>query len=276
MILKYNDDLKEDGMDLGLKGKAAFVAGGSMGLGRAVALDLSREGAKVAIGALDDPYLNEAAELIRRETGGEVLTVPVDVIDAEQAKASVRKAIAHFGTLDILVNNAGGPPSADFLDIDETLWEKGFRLNLLSTILMTREAVPVMKAKRWGRIINMTSISVKQPIDGLILSNTVRSGVIGLAKTLSNELAPFNVTVNSVCPGFTMTDRVRKLAKAIADKEGTTPEAVIGRWEESIPMKRIGTPEEFASLVTFLASERSGYITGAAIQIDGGWYKGVM
>ncbi len=137
-------------MDLGLKGKVALVAGGSMGLGRAVALELAREGAKVAIGALDDPHLNEAANLIRRETGGEVLAVPADVSDAEQARAVVRTAIDHFGTLDILVNNAGGPPAADFLDIDETLWEKGFRLNLLSTILMTREAVPVMKAKRLG------------------------------------------------------------------------------------------------------------------------------
>ena len=263
-------------MELGLKGKAALVAGGSMGLGRAVALELAREGASVAIGALDDPHLGEAAELIRRETGGEVLAIPADVSDAAQAKGVVRRTIDHFGTLDILVNNAGGPPSADFIDIDETLWEKGFRLNLLSTILMTREAVPVMKAKRWGRIINMTSISVKQPIDGLILSNTVRSGVIGLAKSLSNELAPFNVTVNSVCPGYTLTDRVRNLARTTAEKEGTTPEAVIGRWEASIPMKRLGTPEEFAALVAFLASERSGYITGAAIQIDGGWYRGVM
>ena len=263
-------------MDLGLKGKVALVAGGSMGLGRAAALELSREGAKVAIGALDDPHLKEAAELIRWETGGEVLALPADVSDAEQAKAFVRKALAHYGTADILVNNAGGPPAADFLDIDETLWEKGFRLNILSTILMTREVVPVLKAKRWGRIINMTSISVKQPIDGLILSNTVRSGVIGLAKSLSNELAPFNITVNSVCPGYTLTDRVRSLAGAIAEKEGTTPEAVIGRWEASIPMKRLGTPEEFAALVAFLASDRSGYITGAAIQIDGGWYKGVM
>lgn len=263
-------------MELGLKGKAALVAGGSMGLGRAVALELAREGASVAIGALDDPHLGEAAELIRRETGSEVLAIPADVSDAAQAKGVVRKTIDHFGTLDILVNNAGGPPSVDFIDIDETLWEKGFRLNLLSTILMTREAVPVMKAKRWGRIINMTSISVKQPIDGLILSNTVRSGVIGLAKSLSNELAPFNVTVNSVCPGYTLTDRVRNLARTTAEKEGTTPEAVIGRWEASIPMKRLGTPEEFAALVAFLASERSGYITGAAIQIDGGWYRGVM
>ena len=163
-----------------------------------------------------------------------------------------------------------------FLEIDDNLWHQGFRLNLLSTIVMTREAVPVMKAKRWGRIINMTSIAVKQPIDGLILSNTVRSGVIGFAKSLSNELASFNITVNSVCPGYTMTDRVRNLSKVVAQKQGTTPEAIIQKWASEIPMGRIGTPEEFAALVTFLASVQAGYITGAAIQIDGGWYKGVM
>jgi 3-oxoacyl-[acyl-carrier protein] reductase len=133
-----------------------------------------------------------------------------------------------------------------------------------------------MKKKNWGRIINMTSISVKQPIDGLILSNTVRSGVIGFAKTLSTELAPFNITVNNVCPGYTMTDRVKNLAITIAQKEGITPEEVIGRWEADIPMKRLGTAEEFASLVAYLASEGAGYITGAAIQIDGGWYRGIM
>ena len=263
-------------MDLGLKGRVAAVAGGSLGLGRAVALELAREGARVAIGALDDASLPEAAEALRRDTGAEVVAVPADVSDPEQAKRFVRAAIDRFGTIDILVNNAGGPPSQTFLEIDDRLWEFGFRLNLLSTIVMTREAVPVMQAKRWGRIINMTSIAVKQPIDGLILSNTVRSGVIGLAKSLSNELAPYNITVNSVCPGYTLTDRVRNLARATAEKEGTTPEAVIARWEAAVPMKRLGTPEEFAALVAFLASERSGYITGAAIQIDGGWYKGVM
>jgi 3-oxoacyl-[acyl-carrier protein] reductase len=267
---------KEETMDLGLKNKVALVAGGSMGLGKAVAMMLSQEGAKVAIGALDDAYLPASAEEIRGATGGEVLAVPADVSKIEEAKQLVQKTLAHFGTLDILINNAGGPPSTTFLEIDDNLWEYGFRLNLMSTIAMTREAVPVMKAKKWGRIINMTSIAVKQPIDGLILSNTVRSGVIGLAKSLSNELAPFNITVNSVCPGYTLTDRVRNLAKVVAEKEKTSPEAIIKRWESSIPMGRLGTPEEFASLVTYLASEYSGYITGAAIQIDGGWYKGVM
>jgi len=243
-------------MDLGLKNKVALVAGGSMGLGRAVALAMAREGARVAICALDDPSLPAAEKLLREETGAEVLAVAADVSDPLQATQFVRKAQAHFGTVDILVNNAGGPPAMNFLEIDDDMWSSGFRLNLLSTIVMTREVVPVMKEKRWGRIINMTSISVKQPIDGLILSNTIRSGVIGLAKSLANELAPFNVTVNSVCPGYTLTDRVRNLAKTVAEKEKTTPEAVIKRWEATIPMGRLGTPEEFAALVTFLASEQ--------------------
>ncbi len=210
-------------MDLGLKGKVALVAGGSQGLGLAVAMDFAREGAKVAICALDDPHLPEAADAIKKATGGEVFTIPADVSDLEQAKNFVRKSAAHFGTVDILVNNAGGPPSMSFLEIDDDLWLRGCRLNLLSTIVMTREAVPIMKEKRWGRIINMTSIAVKQPIDGLILSNTVRSGVIGFAKSLSNELASFNVTVNSVCPGYTMTDRVRNLAIVLARKAEHDP-----------------------------------------------------
>jgi len=263
-------------MDLGLKGKVVLVAGGSMGLGKAVAVECAREGAKVSICALDDAALPRAKEEIETLTGGEVIAVPADLTDLEDARNFVRKSIEHYGTVDVLVNNAGGPPSVPLLEIDDDLWHRGFKLNLMSTIAMTTAVVPVMKEKRWGRIINMTSISVKQPIDGLILSNTIRSGVIGFAKTLSTELAPFNVTVNNVCPGYTLTDRVRNLAKVTAEREHTTSEEIIARWESAIPMGRLGTPEEFAALVAFLASDRSGYITGAAIQIDGGWYRGVM
>jgi len=263
-------------MDLGINGKVAFVAGASQGLGKAVALELSREGAKVAICALDDPELPRAVEEIKAATGGEVIGIPTDVTDLDQAKGFVRKGLEHFGTVDILVNNAGGPPSRTFLEIDDDLWTFGFKLNLMSTIVMTREAVPIMKEKRWGRIINMTSVAVKQPIDGLILSNTVRSGVIGLAKTLSNELAPYNVTVNNVCPGYTMTERVRKLSEFLAEKQQTTPEAVIRKWESEIPMGRLGTVDEFSALVAFLASERAGFITGTSIQIDGGYYRGIL
>lgn len=263
-------------MDLGLKNKVALVAGGSMGLGFAVARMLAAEGARIAVCALDDPNLMAAETAIRAETGSEIIAVPADLADAAQAKQFVNRAREHFGTVDILVNNAGGPPSMPFLDIDDDLWSFGFRLNLMSAIAMSREVIPIMKEKRWGRIINMTSISVKQPIDGLILSNTIRAGVVGLAKTLSTELAPYNITVNSVCPGYTLTNRVRNLSKTVAEKMQTTPEEVIRKWEKDIPMGRLGTPEEFAGLVTFLASERASYITGAAIQIDGGWYRGIM
>ncbi len=263
-------------MDLGLKGKIAFVAGGSQGLGKAVAMELCREGARVAVCALDDPELPMAVEEVRQATGGEIIGVPADLSDAEQAKGFIRRGIDYFGSVDILVNNAGGPPDRTFLEVDDDQWYLGIRLNLMSTIIMTREVVPILTEKRWGRIINMTSISVKQPIDGLILSNTVRAGVIGFAKTLSNELAPYNVTVNNVCPGYTMTERVRKLSVDVARKKGSTPEAVIKSWESLIPMGRLGTPEEFGALVAFLASERSGFITGASIQIDGGYYKGIM
>jgi 3-oxoacyl-[acyl-carrier protein] reductase len=263
-------------MNLGLAGKVAFIAGGSQGLGKAAALEMSREGARIVIGALDDPELPGAVEEIRAATGNEVIGIPVDVTRSDQARDFIRKGVEHFGTVDVLVNNAGGPPDKTFLEIDDDLWEFGFKLNLMSTIIMTREAVPIMKEKRWGRIINMTSVSVKQPIDGLILSNTIRMGVIGLAKTLSTELAPYNVTVNNVCPGYTMTERVRKLAIVVAEKRNSTPEAVVKSWEALIPMGRLGTPEEFAALVAFLASEKSSYITGASIHIDGGYYKGIM
>ncbi|MFZ2446115.1 MAG: SDR family oxidoreductase [Syntrophobacteraceae bacterium] len=263
-------------MDLGLKGKTAFVAGASKGLGKAIAAELSIEGARVAICAREHPELPRAVEEIRALTGGEVIGIPADLTVAEQAKDFIRKGLEHFGTVDILVNNAGGPPDRKFLEMDEDLWNHGFRLNLLSTITMTREAVPVMIKKRWGRIINMTSVSVKQPIDGLILSNTFRIGVVGFAKTLSNELAPHNITVNNVCPAYTMTPRVRKLSAEIAEKRGITPEEVIAGWESQIAMRRLGKPEEVAALVAFLASERAGFITGDSIQIDGGWYKGVM
>jgi len=259
-----------------MAGKRVLVTGSGTGIGREIGLEFARAGADVVFHYAHSSQgaLSAAEEARRLDVRTTVLAA--DFSRVEEVQQMTRQAIDFLGGIDILVNNAGGPPSTNFLEIDDTLWEYGFRLNLMSTIVMTREAVPVMKEKKWGRIINMTSIAVKQPIDGLILSNTVRSGVIGLAKSLSNELAPFNITVNSVCPGYTLTDRVRNLAKATAEKEKTTPEAIIKRWESSIPMGRLGTPEEFASLVAFLASEHSGYITGAAIQIDGGWYKGIM
>jgi 3-oxoacyl-[acyl-carrier protein] reductase len=263
-------------MDFGLRDRIALIAGGSRGLGKAVAMEMCREGARVAICARGDEELQRAVEEIVSTTGAEAIGIPCDLSDPEQARGFVRTGVKHFGTVDILVNNAGGPPSATFLEITDDLWLQGLRLNLMSTINMTREAAPIMVEKRRGRIINITSVAVKQPIDGLILSNTVRSGVIGLAKTLSNELAAYNITVNNVCPGYILTERVRSLAAVVAEREKSKPDVVIKRWESTIPMGRMGTPEELAALVVFLASEKASYITGASIQIDGGYYKGIM
>ena len=262
-------------MDLGLRDKVAFVAGGSKGLGKAVAMELSKEGARVAVCSRERPELPAAVEEIRSLTGGEVIGIAADLSISDQARDFIRKGLEHFGTVDILVNNAGGPPDRRFLDIDEDLWNFAFRLNLLSAIIMIREAVPIMIEKRWGRIINLASVAVKQPIEGLILSNTIRIGIVGLAKTLSNELASYNITVNNICPAYTMTERVRKLAAEIAGKKGASSDEVIRDWESQIPMGRLGKPEEIAALAAFLASERAGFITGDSIQIDGGWYKGV-
>jgi 3-oxoacyl-[acyl-carrier protein] reductase len=210
-------------VDLGLKDKVAFVAGASKEPGKAVAIELSKEGAKVAICARERPELPKAVEEIRSLTGGEVIGITADLSISEQARAFIRKGLEHFRTVDILVNNAGSPPDRKFLDIDEDLWNSAFRLTLLSAITMTREAVPAMIEKRGGRIINLTSDAVKQPIDGLILSNTIRIGIVGLAKTLSNELAPYNITVNNICPAYTITERVRKLSAEIAGKKALRP-----------------------------------------------------
>jgi 3-oxoacyl-[acyl-carrier protein] reductase len=263
-------------MDLGLEGKVALVAGASKGLGRAVALGLAHEGTSLALCARDKGHLDETAAAITEETGVKVWTRPTDVSKPDEARRFVHEAASHFGTVDILVNNAGGPPSATFQELTDEHWQAAVRLNLLSTIWLTDEALPYMQKQRWGRIINMTSVAVKQPIDGLILSNAVRAGVIGFAKTLANELAADNILVNNVCPGYMLTDRVRELSRVLAEKRQESPEDVMRTWEESIPLRRLGKPEEFADLVVFLASERASYITGTTIQIDGGYYRGLM
>ncbi|MCD6570059.1 MAG: SDR family oxidoreductase [Deltaproteobacteria bacterium] len=262
-------------MDLGLKGKIALVAGASKGLGLAAAKALGAEGAVLAICSRDEAHLLKAAREMESQ-GMHVLTIKADVSNPTQACAFVKNSIDKLGSVDILVNNAGGPPPMAFEDIDIDTWGSGFRLNLLSTIVMIKTALPIMKAKRWGRIINMTSVAVKQPIDGLIISNTIRCGVIGLAKTLSKELAPYNITVNNICPGYFLTNRVYRLADSIAKENEAKPEDVIAEWERDIPLKRLGNPEEFGSLVAFLASENASYITGTSVQIDGGFYRGTM
>jgi len=262
-------------MDLGLKDRVAMVAASSEGLGRAVALGLAREGAKLAICARTEARLASAAEEIGRSTGVEVLARPVDVTKHEEVEGFVRESAERFGRVDICVTNAGGPPAKPFAATTLDDWQAGINLNFLSAVYFAHEVLPLMKRQKWGRFITITSVSVKQPLDGLILSNAVRAAVSGLVKSLSNEYARDGVLVNNVCPGCMLTARMDNLATELAAAEGIPAERVRERWASQTPMGRLGAPEEFANVVVFLASERASYITGASIAVDGGFVKGV-
>lgn len=263
-------------MDLGLKDRVAIVAASSEGLGKAVALGLAREGAKLAVCARTESTLAATAEEIRRETGVEVLAQPVDVTVEEQVRGFVQATLARFERLDVVVTNAGGPPSKPFSATTLEDWQRALHMNFTSALYFARETLPVMQKRRWGRLITITSITVKQPVEGLVLSNAVRQAVAGLVKSLSNEYAADNVLVNNICPGYTRTARLDDLSRRLAANEGVEPEEIHRRWSSQIPLGRLGTPEEFANLVVFLASERASYITGASIAVDGGFVKGVL
>ncbi len=263
-------------MDLDIKDKVAVVGASSKGLGKAVALGLAREGVKLTLCARGKDDLDEAYREIVSETGADVLAIECDVSKTADIQKVIDETVKKYKRIDILVNNAGGPPTGTFLDFSLEDWQKAIELNLFSTITFSRAALPFMKKQKWGRVVNITSVAVKQPIDGLILSNTARAGVIGLAKTLSNEFGPYNITVNNVCPGRILTDRITHLAGEKAKREGTSVEDALAAMETDVPLRRIGRPEELASLVVFLASERAGYITGTTIQVDGGLTKGLF
>ena len=262
-------------MDLGLRGRVALVSASSRGLGKAIAEELAAEGASLVLCARGEEKLRETAAEIR-STGAVVKEVPADVSDAAGVEKVTQAALDEFGRVDILVTNSGGPPSGQFDSFTPEVWESAARLLLFSAVNLARAVLPGMKERRWGRILNVTSIAAKQPVDGLMLSNSLRAGVIGFARSLANEVAPFGITVNNLLPGYTLTDRVEQLARAAGEKAAGDAKAAFAKWEREIPMGRLGQPREFAALAAFLASERASYITGSSIAVDGGWIRSLL
>ncbi|HWN07875.1 MAG TPA: SDR family oxidoreductase [Pyrinomonadaceae bacterium] len=263
-------------MDLGIKDRVALVAAGSKGIGFAVAFELAREGARVFLCSRDEKRASEAAQKIHDETGATVAGIGADVTDELAVEHFVSLARERAGRIDILVTNAGGPPVSSFAESDLDAFRKAFELNALSAIRLAKLVVPGMRAQKWGRVVNITSVSSKQPIDGLLYSNTVRAALTGWAKTVSNEVAADNVTVNNVAPGYTLTARQDELAEARSKTLGKSKEEIIASWATQGPMGRIGQPDEIAAAVVFLASERASYITGVTLQVDGGWVRGLL
>ena len=263
-------------MDLGLKNKVALVAASSHGLGRAVAEELAAEGASLIICGRNTTDIEHAAAEIEERTGVEVLGLAADVSRPDDVSRLIDSGIARFGRIDILITNAGGPPTGTFETLTREEWESATRLTFFSAIELARQVLPGMKERQWGRILNITSITVKQPVEGLMLSNSLRAGLTGFARTLANEVATYGITVNNILPGYTRTERVEELATQMAAKQGTTAAEFKAKWEQEIPMRRLGEPREFAALATFLVSERASYITGTSFQVDGGWIKSLF
>ena len=263
-------------MDLGIKGKTAIICGASQGLGRACAEVLAGEGVNMVLCSRNFDRIFDAARSISETYGTEVKPVACDLTHAESPDKLVREAVSKFDSVDILINNAGGPSPGTFESLDDRAWEDAFNLTLMSAVRMTRAVLPVMIEHGWGRIVNLASISVKQPIAGLLLSNSLRSAVVGMAKTLSREVADKGVLINTIATGSFNTERLQSLFENRAQSQGITPEEARWQLESTIPMKRLGNPGELAWLAAFLASERSSYITGATFSVDGGAFSGLM
>ena len=263
-------------MDLGLKGKVAIVTASSRGIGRAAAEALAAEGARIAMCARTTADVMAAAEQIRACTGSEVLAVAADLTKAEDIQRVADRTVEAYGTVNILVNNAGGPPPGAFDTVGEADWRAAFEMTLLSVVRMTRAVLPVMRKGGGGVIINIQSTSVKVPLDNLILSNSIRSGVIGLAKSLSFELAKDGIRVNNVLPGAIMTDRQREMLALQSARSGKSVEEIVRMRESAIPLGRFGDPEDLGNMIAFLASERARYVTGATVQVDGGLVRSLL
>ena len=253
-------------MDMGIRGKAALVTAASKGMGKATAMGLAAEGARVLMCARTEADIKAAADEVRAKTGAEVIGMVADVTKKEDVERLVKRAEEAFGGVDILVANAGGPPRGDLDQMTDEQWYGAFETTVLFVVRLIRGVVPSMKKKKWGRILTIQSVSVKQPVPGLLLSNAVRPGTAGLVKTLSEELGKHNITINVVCPGKILTDRLLGGVK----QSGLSRDDFVTQAGQDVPLGRVGTAEEFANVMVFLASERASYVTGTAIQVDGG------
>jgi 3-oxoacyl-[acyl-carrier protein] reductase len=262
-------------METGLKGRVAIVAASSQGIGRATAECFAAEGCRVAMCARNQQTLEAAAEKIRRQSGVEVFTAAFDVTHPGAVQTFVEAVAEKFGSVDVCVTNAGGPPAKGFMAASVEEWQTAIDANFLSTVYFARAVIPHMQRKRWGRLITLTSISVKQPVPDLVLSNAVRTSVVGLVKSLANEFGKDGITVNNVAPGYTATDRLKELAKARAASSGKSEKEFFEMWASDAALKRVGEPRELADAIVWLASERASYITGQTILVDGGAYKGL-
>jgi 3-oxoacyl-[acyl-carrier protein] reductase len=262
-------------METGLRNRVAIVAASSQGIGFATAQAFAVEGARVAMCARNPETLKTAADEIRQQYNAEVFSEPLDVTDPDAVHRFVESIVSRFGSADICVTNAGGPPAKGFLATTTEDWRKAVDQNLMSAIYFAREVIPHMQKKRWGRIVTITSITTKQPVPDLILSNAVRAAVVGLVKSLANEFGKDGILVNNVGPGFTATDRLKELAKTRSTASGKSEKEIFDGWAVDTPLQRIGEPREVAETILWLASERASFITGQTILADGGAYKGL-
>jgi 3-oxoacyl-[acyl-carrier protein] reductase len=262
-------------MNLGLKDRVAIVAASSQGIGRATAEAFAAEGCRIAVCARNQQTLQAAAEKIRKQYAVEVIAEAFDVTNAVAVSHFVAAVAEKFGSVDICITNAGGPPAKGFLAASLQDWQRALELNFLSTVYFAREVIPYMQRKRWGRLITLTSITTKQPVADLVLSNAVRAAVVGLVKSLANEFGKDGILVNNVGPGFTATDRLKELGAARASSSGKSEQEIFNGWAADAPLKRLGEPREVAETIVWLASERASYITGQTVLVDGGMYKGL-
>jgi 3-oxoacyl-[acyl-carrier protein] reductase len=262
-------------MDLGLKNRVALVAASSQGIGIATAEAFAAEGCRVAMCARNSERLQAAADTIRKERSVEVFAEALDVSDPAAVSRFVADVVAKFGSVDICVTNAGGPPAKGFLACTLEEWQRALEFNFLSTVYFAREVIPYMQRRRWGRIITITSITTKQPVADLVLSNAVRAAVVGLVRSLANEFGKDGILVNNVGPGFTATERLKELARSRAAGSGKSEQQLFDAWAADAPLKRLGDPREVADTIVWLASDRASYVTGQTVLVDGGLYKGL-